>query len=226
MTTKDLPVTTDESSEGDDISLLDLLIVLAKHKLLILGLTFSAGVAAAVISFLLPNIYTATTKILPPQQTQSTTSAMLGQLGVLSGLAGGSFGIKNPNDLYVGMLKSRTVADNIIERFDLKKVYKVRTSTHARNRLQQATTISSGRDGIIRIEIDDKEPKRAANLANAYVDELYKLTQTLAVTEASQRRLFLEKQLKLAKQELASAEVALKKTQEETGLIKLDDQAG
>ena len=106
--------------DEDEVSLLDLLIVLAKHKTLVLGLPAAAAVISAVVSLLLPNYYTGITKILPPQQTQST-SAVLAQLGNLAGLAGGPAvaGLKNPNDLYVGMLKSRTVADNLIQRFDL-----------------------------------------------------------------------------------------------------------
>ena len=210
--------------EDDEISLLDLLIVLAKHKKLILGLPFLAALLAAGISLLLPNIYTGTTKILPPQQTQSSAAAMLAQLGGLAGGAGGALGIKNPNDLYIGMLKSRTLGDNLIQRFELQKVYEAKTMFDTRKAIDANTKIASGKDGIITIDFDDKDTKRAAAVANAYVEELYKLTQTLAVTEASQRRLFFEKQLTLAKDSLANAEVALRQTQERTGLIKLDDQ--
>jgi uncharacterized protein involved in exopolysaccharide biosynthesis len=86
------------------------------------------------------------------------------------------------------------------------------------------SSITAGRDGLLTIEFEDEDPTRAAAIANAYVEELDKLTQALAVTEAAQRRLFFERQLKQAKEELSRAEVALKVTQEQTGLIKLDDQ--
>src|SRR5437773_8093378 len=113
--------------DSDEVSLLDLLIVLAKHKRIVLGVPFVAAVVAAIISLLMPNIYTGTTRILPPQQSASAATALLNQLGgaagVLAGATGGALGIRNPNDLYVGMLKSRTVADNLITRFDLSKVY-------------------------------------------------------------------------------------------------------
>lgn len=227
MTDNEPPVTSNQSpvtDQEDEISLLDLAIVLAKHKKLILGLPFIAAIVAAAISLLVPNIYTGVTSILPPQQSQSTAAAMLNQLGALAGVAGQTLGIKNPNDLYVGMLKSRTIADNLIARFNLRKLYDKNTADEARKALEKNSRISSGRDGLITIEFEDEDPKRAATLANAYVEELYKLTQTLAVTEASQRRLFFEKQLKLAKDNLATAEVALRQTQETTGLIKLDDQ--
>src|SRR3989441_1538138 len=174
----------ENASAGDEISLLDLLIVLAKHKRVVLGVPLVAAIAAATISFLLPNTYTGTTKILPPQQSASTASALLNQLGGglggIIGAAGGSaLGIRNPNDLYVGMLKSRTVADNLISRFELSKVYDEERLSDARRRLEKETTIVAGKDGIITIEVDDESPRRAADLANAYVDELKKLTKVL-----------------------------------------------
>src|SRR5712672_3896069 len=123
---KDAPAAENASAE-DEVSLLDLLIVLAKHKRIVLGVPFVTAVVAAIISLVMPNIYTGTTRILPPQQSASAASALLNQLGGtlggLGGLAGGALGIRNPNDLYVGMLKSRTVADNLIGKFELGKVY-------------------------------------------------------------------------------------------------------
>jgi len=209
----------------DEVSLLDLLIVLAKHKRLVLGLPAAAAVVSAAISLLLPNIYTGTTKVLPPQQTQST-SAVLAQLGSLAGLAGGAVaaGLKNPNDLYVGMLKSRTVADNLIQRFDLNKLYDKKYPSETRKQLEKETTIVAGKDGIITIEVEDRDPKRAADLANAYVDELFKLTTVLAVTEASQRRLFFERQLDLARVNLVKAETEARKALEQGGLAAVDVQ--
>src|SRR5262245_52906690 len=113
--------TASHEVEEEETSLLDVLIVLAKHKKLVLGLPLGAAVVAAIVSLLLPNIYTATTKILPPQQAQSSTTALLAQFGALMGTGGGAgpLAFRNPNDLYVGMLKSRTVADNMVTRFDL-----------------------------------------------------------------------------------------------------------
>jgi tyrosine-protein kinase Etk/Wzc len=214
-----------ESQLEDDVSLLDLAIVLAKHKRLVLGLPAAAALVSIVVSLLLPNIYTATTKVLPPQQTQST-SAVLAQLGSLAGLAGGAVatGLKNPNDLYVGMLKSRTVADNLIRRFDLNKYYDQRYPSATRKRLATETTIVAGKDGIITVEVDDEDPKRAADLANAYVDELFKLTTVLAVTEASQRRLFFERQLDLTRVSLVKAETDAQKALEQGGLAAVDSQ--
>jgi uncharacterized protein involved in exopolysaccharide biosynthesis len=217
--------TVQQDHTEDEVSLLDLLIVLAKHKWLVLGLPAAAAVASAIVALLLPNSYTGTTKILPPQQTQST-SAVIAQLGNLAGFSGGAAtaGVKNPNDLYVGMLKSRTVADNLIQRFDLNKLYDKRYQSDTRKELEKVTTIVAGKDGIITIEVDDKDPKRAAQLTNAYVDELFKLTMVLAVTEASQRRLFFERQLDQAKDNLAKAEASTRRALDKGGLMQVEGQ--
>lgn len=150
---------------------------------------------------------------------------MLGQLGGLAGAAGSLAGIKSPNDLYVGLLESRTVADKLIERFKLKTRYEKATMDDARRALNNVSNISNGKkDGLISVSVEDLDPKFAAELANAYVEELAKLTQTMAITESSQRRMFFEKQLKDAKEQLAKAEIALRATQEKTGMIQLDGQ--
>ena len=207
----------------DEISLLDLAITLAKHKKIILGAPLLAALLAALVTLLMPKIYTADTKILPPQQQQSSAVAMLNQLGALGGVAGA--GIKNPNDTYVAMLKSRTLQDSMIRRFKLQSVYNTKTPEATRKTLAGLTKITSEKNGLISVQVDDKHPKRAAMLANGYVDALQQMTQVFAVTEASQRRLFFEKQLHQAKQTLSDAEVALKQLHEKTGVIQLDAQA-
>ena len=215
------PVT--KSHTDDEISLIDLAITLAKHKKLIIGAPLIVAVVVAIYTFIIPPTYTADTQMLPPQQ-QSSASAMLSQLGALGGMAGAA-GIKNPNDTYVAMLKSRSIQDLMIKRFKLQAVYETKTPETTRQALNGATTVKVGKDGIIGISVDDKNPERAAMLANGYVDALQQLTQVFAVTEASQRRLFYEKQLLQAKQNLGDAEIALKQLQEKTGIIHIDSQA-
>ncbi|TCP10527.1 uncharacterized protein involved in exopolysaccharide biosynthesis [Crenobacter luteus] len=219
--------TTENKASGhpsDEIDLLDILIVLARQKKWIAGCTIGIGGAALVASLLMTPIYTSTAKIMPPQQQSSGLAAMMGQLGALAGAAGGIAGLKNPNDLYVGMLQSQTVADNLIQRFKLKERFETATQVDTRNQLATKSSIAASKDGLIRVSVDDKDPKFAAELANAYVDELVKLTQTLAVTDAARQRLFYEKQLQATKNTLAQAEVALKQTQEKTGLLQPDGQ--
>ncbi len=216
-------LTRDEPVE-DEISLLDLAITLAKHKKLILGAPFVAALVAAAFTLFSSNIYTADTKILPPQQQQSGAAAMLNQLGALSGM-GSAAGIKNPNDVYIAMLKSRTLQDNLIRRFKLQAVYETTSPEKTRKQLTAVTTVTSGKDALITVQVDDKNPQRAAMLANGYVEALQQMTQVFAVTEASKRRLFFEKQLLQAKEALSDAEIALKQLQEKTGIIQLDAQA-
>jgi tyrosine-protein kinase Etk/Wzc len=210
--------------DDDEISLLDLGIVLAKHKQLIVGLPTLVAVLAIVYALFLPNVYTGTTKILPPQQGQSSASAMLAQLGGLAGMAGGIAGIKNPSDMYIGMFKSRTVLDSMVQRFDLMNYYATKFPSQARAALEGSTKISAGKDGIISIEVDDKDPKRAAEMANGYIEELRKLTKVLAVTEASQRRLFFEQQFNQAKDNLAKAEIVARQALDKGGLSNVDAQ--
>lgn len=224
ITNNQSPVTAVDSPvidpEDDKRSLLDLLIVLAKHKKVVLGLPFVVAILAVIHALNATPIYTATTKLVAPQQSQSAGAAMAAQLGNLGGLAG----ISRTNDVYVAVLKSRTVADNLIQRFDLMKSSNAPYLSYARGDLSGVTNITSGKGGVITIEVDDKDPKRAAELANAYVDELRKLTNVLAVTEASQRRLFFEQQFTHAKDNLAKAEATARQALGQGGLVKVDDQ--
>jgi uncharacterized protein involved in exopolysaccharide biosynthesis len=215
--------------DDDEISLLDLLIVLAERKHIILWVTVTFAVVAAVVSLILPKQYTAYVALLPPQQSSSMGSAIASQLGNLGGMAafaGGSLGLKSPNDMYIAMLKSRTVEEAMVQHFGLMQEYKQKYVSDACKVFEHHATIDgSGKDGLLHIAIEDGDPNRAAQLANGYVDQFRNLSEHLAITEASQRRLFFEQQLEQAKDNLANAEEALKETQQKTGLIQLDSQA-
>ncbi len=204
-------------------------IVLAKRKSFILKFVGIAAALTTITVFLLPKTYTANSKIMPPQQNQSMGAAaalsQLGQLGPLAALAGKDLGLRNPSDIYIALLRSRTVQDALINRFSLMDVYGIKWRIDAEHRLEDRTEISAGKGGVIAISVEDRDRHRAADLANGYVDELEKLTRTLAVTEAGQRRIFFEREMKQANDDLANAEVALKQTQEKTGLILLDSQS-
>lgn len=225
------PHATDEGAlppaleQRERTHLLEPFIVLAKHKFLILFTVGGAALLTAVISLLLPKEYTAQARILPPKENTSIASAMLGQFGPLLGVAGKDLGLHNPNDMYVAMLRSRTVADALIDQFSLMRMYHKKLRVDARKQLDTLTEISAGRDDVISISVEDRDPRRAANIANAYVVELGKLTKTLAVTDAGKRRLFFQGEVKTANDELAAAEDALKQTEEKTGIIQLDSQA-
>ncbi len=214
------------SPDEDEISLLDLVVVLAENiRLLVFG-SLAAGMAALGIAFLITPTFTATTKILPPQQQQSASSLLASQLGALSGLAGAAgLNLKNPSDLYVAIIKSRTIADRMVDRFKLLEIYGEKFRQHARKKLAGATNVSAGKDGLITIEVDDDDPKRAADMANAYVEELTRLNDGLAITEAQQRRAFFEKQLRTTSDSLKSTQLALGETGVPETLIKSSPEA-
>ncbi len=211
-----------------EVDILDLMIAIARRKYFIIAVTIIITVLTAVVALFLPTYYTATTSILPPQQNQSLAASLLGQtpgLGMLAALGGNNLGLKNPNDMYVAMLKSRTAEDALIAQFKLQELYRDDLLSEARKDLEKRSDISSGKDGLIIVSVDDKNPQRAAAMANAYVKTLENLNQRLAVTEASRRRLFFEQQMRQSKDQLASAEQALKQMQQRTGLLQLDGQA-
>jgi capsule polysaccharide export protein KpsE/RkpR len=144
--------------------------------------------------------------------------------GSLAALAGGGL-LKNPNDIYIGLLTSRPIADAIIQKFSLAKEYHAKDMTIARKKLADYTEVTSEKNGFIAVSVTDKDKKRVAEMANAYTDELRILTKTLAVTEASQRRLFYEEQLKQVKEALVASELAFLQVQQQKGLVELDAQA-
>jgi uncharacterized protein involved in exopolysaccharide biosynthesis len=200
------------ADQEDEISLLDLLQTIVDNlRLLVLG-PLAVGVLTLGITFLIPPTYTANVKFLPPQQQQSAAASMLASLGGLGGLAGAAAGLKNPGDQYLAYLKSNAVQDALIERFKLQDRYQSKFKVDTRAALTANARAASGKDGLINLEVDDKDPQFAADLANAHVGELQKLLGRLAVTEAQQRRLFFEKQLTQAKDKLTAAEQALKAT--------------
>jgi uncharacterized protein involved in exopolysaccharide biosynthesis len=145
--------------------------------------------------------------------------------GSLAAIAGGGLGLKNPNDVYIGLLKSRPVADGIIRRFNLTTVYHAKDMTVAREQLAANTVVVSENNGFLSVSVTDKDRKRVAEMANAYTDELRNITKKLAITEASRRRLFYEEQLKQAKESLISAELSFQEIQQRKGLVQLDAQA-
>jgi uncharacterized protein involved in exopolysaccharide biosynthesis len=214
----------DDGTE-DEISLLDLALVVAENlRLLILG-PLAVGLAALGYAFTIEPTFTAKVVMLPPQQQQSAAASALQSLGALGGLAGAA-GIKSPADQYVALMQTATVEDRLIERFKLMDVYEAKFKADARKALEQNTRISAGKkDGLLTIEFDDKSPQRAAEVANAYVEELRRLTSSLAMTEAQQRRAFFEKQLGQTKDKLTAAQRALQAAGINEGAIRAEPRA-
>lgn len=215
------PPAVGSRSAPREFDILDVILVLAARKWTIFLTSVAGFVIAVALVFMVKPMYTAKTTIMPPQQEQSNTSALFGQFSALASLGGmgGSLGLKNPSDLFIGILGSDSVTDAMIKRFDVIRRLHPRRYSDARNAVQKSAKFVAEKDGMISISVTDLDQNRAAAMANAYVDELYKLNNRLALGGASQRRLFFEQQLALEKDKLADAEVALKKTEEATGVI-------
>jgi tyrosine-protein kinase Etk/Wzc len=203
---------------------LDLVLILATHKKLIVGMAIAGAAIAGLIAFQRKDTYTATAVIVLPQQQRSTIATLVGQLSPAGAAMGGADLMKAPSDLYISLMSSRTVADGLIAQFDLKRVYGAKTMASVRRELAGRTHFTSGKDVLIRIAVDADDPKSAAALANAYVDQLHKLNSKLALTESAQRRLFFEQRLQVEKEALSDAEAAMKTTQEHTGIVQVSSQ--
>jgi uncharacterized protein involved in exopolysaccharide biosynthesis len=184
-------------------------------------------VLVSASALLLPKRYSATIVILPPQQSSSGGAAMMAQLGSIGAAASaaGGLGIKNPNDQQIALLKSRIVEDALVDRFHLQDLYHKKYASLARKKWEKVTKTDNGlKDGLIRLSVTDRDPRRAAEMANAWVEEYRRFSATLAITEASQRRLFYERQLSAAREDLAHAEEDMKLTEQRTGVIDIEGQ--
>lgn len=189
------------------------------HRKTVLGTGLAFLLIATVLAFFMRDRYTATATFIPPNSGIGSSSAMSGQLAQLSGL-GGFLGSKTNGDLYAGLLRSRTILDKMITRFDFRKVYRKKTLVQTEMQLSGHTEVFiNPRDGIVSVTFTDHDPARARDVADAYLQELQQASATLALTESSGRRLFYEQRMRDEKNLLADAEVALKRSQEKTGLI-------
>ena len=222
--------------EAEEIHLLDYLIVMAKHSRMIIFVSAVVTVLTYLVLFVSPNQYTATVRILPPQQNLTLSAQLLNSLGgvgtpgaPLAGAMGGGgmaaslLGLKSPSELYAGMMTGNTISDRIIELFKLRQQAKY--IEDARKSLGGRVKIRVDRkDGLITVEVTDKDPKRAAAMANAFPEELDRLLQGLTIQEASGRLAFLEKERSQANQNLALAENTLRAFSEKNSVLQIDTQ--
>jgi tyrosine-protein kinase Etk/Wzc len=220
-------VAEDVIMQGAEAGFLKMVVVAARSRRAIALTVFWTIVISAGLVMLIPVSYTGTAIILAPQPS-STATALLSQLGSLSALGpdlleGG--GVKTPEETYLGILSSRTIADEMIRRFQLQSLYRTRHMVDTRKELGRHTRVEGTKGYLIRISVDDESAKRAADMANAYVDVLYGINQRLALTQASQRRIFLEQQVNTERDALSTAELAMKRVQESTGVIEMSAQS-
>lgn len=209
--------------------------VLARLRLLWLRRRFLVrtvvvgSLIATLLAFLIHERFESTTRLMPPDSQGTGTLALMaglaGQSGALSGAASDLLGIKSTGALFVGVLQSRTVQDRIIQRFDLKNVYGSPLEQTARQSLAQNTGISEDRkSGIISLTVTDRDPKHAALIAGAYVEELNTLMAQLTTSSAHRERVFLEERLNAVKQDLESAEKDFSQFASKNGAVDITEQ--
>jgi uncharacterized protein involved in exopolysaccharide biosynthesis len=227
MDMRDVPQGVERPDRGD-IDLLDLALPLLQHARLLAIVPLVVGFLAVGLSFLTAPTFTARTTFLPPQQQQNAVAAALASLGGAAGLAGGALagGVKTQADQYVALRQSVTVSDRIVDGFKLMDVYKVGYRFEAREALGAHVRIGIGRrDGLITIEVDDNDRQRAADIANRYIEELRRLTDRLALTEAQQRRAFFETQLTQTRNRLTAAQQALQASGFTQGALRAEPKS-
>lgn len=215
-----------EQAELSDVQakIVALLHVLLKRKLFILIFTGVTALLSLGYSLTLPNIYAATAKVLPPQKESGGLSSVLGQMGGFAGFAAGA-AKGGESDLYISLIKSRSVGAAVIERLDLSKRYKANSFNSAWKRLDASVKAQAGRDGIISITVEESDPKLAALLANTVADELGRTMVRLNLSKVGSEKLFLEKRLGLVKKDLSAAEDDLKAFSQRHKIAQVESQA-
>jgi tyrosine-protein kinase Etk/Wzc len=204
------------SHEGNP-PLVNYLVDLGQQRRVFLSVLIPGLIIATLLTILWPQVYVASTVILPPQQQLSSSASALAQIGALSGVAGG---MKTPDDLYVGLLKTRSVLESLIEKNDLSTRYEKSTKFATRKALLERTSVTSDKKtGLVQVDFEDEDPNFAAKIANSYVEELRQILNKVAITEAQQRRVFYSQQVEKTKKLLAEAEVDFRLAQKKTGLV-------
>jgi uncharacterized protein involved in exopolysaccharide biosynthesis len=225
----DEPAVRGESADKDGegrIDYVELLLPVARHWRSLVSVVVVAGVLGTAYAFTLTPIFTARVLFIPPQQQGGGASAALAQLGALAGVAGIGGATKSTADQYVAMMQSVTVGDRMVDKFNLMSVYNAQFRDKARDVLGKSTSFAIGKkDGLITVAVDDVDPKRAAAMANQYVDELRRMTAVLAVSEAQGRRMFFEEKLKETKDRLTTAQIALQGSGFTEGALKAEPRA-
>jgi uncharacterized protein involved in exopolysaccharide biosynthesis len=210
-----------------ELTLFDVLLLLKTNSRRVAAVTVGAGALAFGITFLFAPKFTAEVVFIPPQQQQGGLMGLLagGALGGLAGGMAGGLGLKSQGEQWQSMAKSRTVLDGLIKRFDLVKRYDQEYIFKTRKKLESRTDVSLGKDGLITIDVEDVDPKVAAQMADAYIDELNKMNDALAIASANQRKTFFEGQLKEANEALIKAESALQAGGINASLLKVSPEA-
>ena len=212
--------------DSTGLNFADLLRFLLRFWLLLLLCPLLVGAAAIAYTSTLAPTFTATTTVLPPQQSQSSASAALASLGALAGLTGGLSGAQTTAEQYIALMQSATIADRIIDEFKLMEVYHAQMRGSARARLWASAHMAIGkRDGLISVAVDDSNPARAAAIANRFIVELRTMLATMALTEAQKRRHYFEGLLGQTRDRLTLAQRALQASGVNAAALKTEPKS-
>jgi tyrosine-protein kinase Etk/Wzc len=196
-----------EVVEDDEINLLDYLRIVYKFRKMIVLICVVAVLTTAIVSLLLPKVYAATVSVVPPLEILEREPGMASRFGGMkSPILSDVISVTNIGNMYADILRSRAVVDAIIDRFDLMGVYEAEYQSSAREKLRGNTAIDVSDEGIVAITVEDKDPNRAAAMANAYIEELDQQNKRLSSGQATSKRIFLESRLKEIEDELSNIE--------------------
>jgi tyrosine-protein kinase Etk/Wzc len=199
-----------------------------KWRRLLIVNTIVAAILTMAIMLFMPNWFTATTTILPPEKDSGlglAASLMPSGLGALIGGSGMSLpGLATPSDLYASIARSRIVSIAVVKKFDLENIFETQFEEQAIRELQTRASIVVEPDGIISISYEDTDAKRAAAVANSIAEELNRVNQENLNSKAHAMREFVEQRLSETIHDLSSAEEAYKNFQEIHFAVSLDDQ--
>jgi uncharacterized protein involved in exopolysaccharide biosynthesis len=193
-------------NRNEELNFIDYIRVLYKYRTMIILICVIVVVTTAIVSLLLPKTYSATVTIVPPLEILQKESDVIGGLGGLGAgsILGNAINVTSVADMYVGILQSRAVVDAIIDRFELMKEYRQEQfRSGVREKLRNNTNITVSDEGIVHITVEDREPKRVAAIANAYVEELDQQNKRLSTGQATSKRIFLENRLKEVEKKLS-----------------------
>jgi uncharacterized protein involved in exopolysaccharide biosynthesis len=223
----------DERAEWqeDEVNLLDYWRVLRKRGRMILGVTFVSVFAAGFLSFfVMTKIYQSTASVLAPKESGAGGAGASLAAALAASGAGQFLGGLIPQggtnkDVFVAILKSRTMAQDLVDRFKLREYYKAKYNEEGIKGLQDSTDIRVSKEGVISVTVEDKDPKLAADIANAYITNLDRLSARLGTTDASRQRAFIADRLEKTEKALRQAEEALRRFQENNKAIVVQEQA-
>ncbi len=205
--------------------------VLIARRAVIAGSFLLGAVLSLGISLLLPNVYESTSSVLP--QLESKEGGALAALlaspaagGMAQNLGLGLPGLPTtPTDVFVSILKSRLMADEVIKKFNLMDRYREKTMVETRKELEDHLRITVTKEKVIKVAVEDEDPQVAADMANFYVSNLDRLNRTVTVSKAGQNRAFLERRLNETMESMARAEEALRDFQAKNKTVAVEAQA-